>query len=106
MIFEKDKLEIITKLSDQRRLIRESLKTEEARRSRAENFSDRELARTMISKLKSQSARVETAIHRLEEGEYDRCAHCGNQISSERLLVLPYTTLCKTCAVKTGNNTG
>ncbi|MCZ6662350.1 MAG: TraR/DksA family transcriptional regulator [Actinobacteria bacterium] len=33
-------------------------------------------------------------------GQYGLCESCGNSIPLERLDVLPYTTLCVTCAQK------
>ena len=106
MILEKDRVEILDKLQNRRKLIQESLKTEENKRSRAENFSARELARTMIAKLTTQLDKVENAIRRIEESEYDYCEKCGNQISSERLRILPTTILCKSCAAESGTDPG
>ena len=106
MIAEETRLELLTKFSDQRKLIQEMLDTEENRRARAENFSDRELARAKISKLTTQLNKITTVIDRLENGEYDRCTSCGSQISTERLTILTLTTLCKTCAAKSGTDPG
>lgn len=43
-------------------------------------------------------ARIRAALQRIREGEYGYCARCGDDISPERLDVLPDTPLCKTCA--------
>lgn len=43
-------------------------------------------------------ARIRAALQRLREGTYGDCARCGDEISIERLDVLPDTPLCKTCA--------
>jgi RNA polymerase-binding transcription factor DksA len=41
---------------------------------------------------------IYAALERLKLGTYGNCARCGEQISKERLDVLPHTPLCKTCA--------
>lgn len=38
------------------------------------------------------------AVHRLDAGDYGRCATCGEPIAAERLAALPATTTCITCA--------
>ena len=44
---------------------------------------------------------IDAALQRVEEGEYGYCVTCGNEISPERLEVLPATPFCKTCAAAT-----
>ena len=46
----------------------------------------------------SEMAMIRAALTRIEEGEYGFCTKCGNEISAERLDVLPYTPFCKKCA--------
>lgn len=41
---------------------------------------------------------IEAALHRVAEGEYGACTRCGNDISQERLDVLPWTPFCRDCA--------
>lgn len=41
---------------------------------------------------------IEAALQRIETGDYGFCMTCGDQISEERLDVLPFTPFCKTCA--------
>lgn len=41
---------------------------------------------------------IDAALKRVEEGEYGYCVTCGNEISPERLEILPATPFCKTCA--------
>ena len=38
---------------------------------------------------------IEAALERIEEGEYGYCTVCGEQISEERLDVLPATPFCR-----------
>lgn len=35
-------------------------------------------------------AQIESALRRLDEGQYGMCANCGEQISQKRLVVLPF----------------
>lgn len=40
---------------------------------------------------------IDEALERMDEGGYGVCEDCGDPISSERLQVLPYATLCVDC---------
>ncbi|SHI79610.1 transcriptional regulator, TraR/DksA family [Shimia gijangensis] len=42
--------------------------------------------------------RIRAALQRIRDEEYGFCARCGEDISSERLDVLPDTPLCMKCA--------
>ncbi len=41
---------------------------------------------------------IKEAIGRIDKGTYGTCAHCGTQIPTQRLEVLPYARLCVRCA--------
>lgn len=41
--------------------------------------------------------KIDRALARITEGEYDECENCGNAISKKRLLARPETTLCIDC---------
>lgn len=41
---------------------------------------------------------VEAALRRLASGRYSACAVCGEDIEPERLVAVPYTDRCRTCA--------
>ena len=41
--------------------------------------------------------KIEKALQRIEEGEYDLCESCGNPIGKKRLLARPETTYCIVC---------
>lgn len=43
---------------------------------------------------------VKQALARIESGDYPYCADCGNEIQEARLELLPYTSLCVSCAEK------
>jgi DnaK suppressor protein len=44
--------------------------------------------------------KVERAIERIDGGTYGMCESCGSEIPIARLEVLPYATMCVTCASK------
>jgi DnaK suppressor protein len=41
---------------------------------------------------------IEAALGRIAKGTYGTCVKCGDDISEERLNVLPHTPLCRNCA--------
>lgn len=41
---------------------------------------------------------IKAALARIEDGSYGVCANCGDEISAERLDVVPYAALCRKCA--------
>jgi DnaK suppressor protein len=41
---------------------------------------------------------IDRALERLEAGTFALCEDCGGDIDSDRLTVVPYTTLCVRCA--------
>ncbi len=43
---------------------------------------------------------IRAALQRIRDGEYGICTQCGEEISSERLDLLPATPFCKNCAAK------
>jgi len=45
-----------------------------------------------------EKAMIVAALERIVAGTYGQCAKCGDDISEERLDVLPYTPLCASCA--------
>lgn len=46
----------------------------------------------------AEIAMIHAALRRMDAGEYGHCTKCGGEILPERLDVLPYTPLCRTCA--------
>jgi RNA polymerase-binding transcription factor DksA len=57
-----------------------------------------ELGQAGITELQA----IHAALKRIEKGNYGTCVRCGENISNERLDVLPHTPLCKTCAHEVG----
>ena len=48
----------------------------------------------------TEIAQIQAAFVRMDEGEFGYCVECGNEISPERLKVLPHTPFCRDCAAK------
>lgn len=47
-----------------------------------------------------QLAQINAALQRIEDGEYFFCEECGALIPPDRLELLPFTSLCVSCAEK------
>jgi RNA polymerase-binding transcription factor DksA len=47
---------------------------------------------------KQEMRMIEAALGRIAKGTYGTCVKCGDDISDERLNVLPHTPLCRNCA--------
>ena len=45
-------------------------------------------------------SQINSALHRIETGDYGYCTECGGEISEERLEIVPYAALCIKCAEK------
>lgn len=43
---------------------------------------------------------IKAALARMDRGEYGLCTTCGEAISKDRLDVLPFTPICRICAVE------
>lgn len=50
----------------------------------------------------AETRMIKAAISRMEADEFGDCVDCGQEISKERLDVLPYTPFCRVCAAKHG----
>ena len=55
---------------------------------------ERELDEGLEEDAREQLRQVESALQRIESGEYGRCEVCGKEIPVERLEAVPSTTLC------------
>jgi len=47
--------------------------------------------------LRAELARVEAALHRIDEGVWGTCGHCGRPIPQQRLMERPETDRCVDC---------
>ena len=57
-----------------------------------------EVLESMGSQGLKEMEMIRAALGRIEDGTYGDCAKCGDEISDERLDVVPHTPLCRTCA--------
>jgi DnaK suppressor protein len=53
---------------------------------------------SLLDDARATLAAVENALTRLREGSYETCERCGDPIAQERLLALPWTRTCFSCA--------
>lgn len=44
--------------------------------------------------------KIDEALRKLDEGTYGRCEECGEEISEERLKILPFAIYCRDCQEK------
>lgn len=58
---------------------------------------EREVERGLLDDLREQRAEVDEALHRLGEGRYGVCEHCGQPIPLARLEALPAARRCLDC---------
>ncbi|WP_424943913.1 TraR/DksA family transcriptional regulator [Aliiroseovarius crassostreae] len=42
--------------------------------------------------------KIQAALGRMDDGEFGFCVKCGDEISEERLEVVPHTPFCRKCA--------
>lgn len=57
-----------------------------------------ELDEALVQRAKDQLDAIESALQRIEVGQYGRCLNCGQEISAARLEALPWTPYCRNCA--------
>jgi len=55
-------------------------------------------------RIKEQTAGVEHALHKFEEGTYGFCDSCGQPIDPERLEAIPAASLCIKCKTQQAKN--
>lgn len=54
----------------------------------------------VVDSLKGQVDDIDRALERIAEGKYGICANCGNEISADRLAIIPASILCVDCKSK------
>ncbi len=59
---------------------------------------DEEVLERLGQSGQAEIARIKSALARLASGDYGYCAKCGDEISEQRLEVLPDTPNCVKCA--------
>ena len=57
-----------------------------------------EVLETLGNAAERELHNINAALQRIEEGTYFYCQECGDEIPSARLELLPFSTLCVSCA--------
>lgn len=70
----------------------------EGRLSRQDSLQQHEIAMEGQRRRKLRLKQLHEALHRMDLGEFGRCATCGREIEYSRLDLQPHTLACKTCA--------
>ena len=65
---------------------------------RATERGDDEVMETLGTVELAELRQINAALERLEAGTYGICTSCGEDISPERLEVVPHTPKCRNCA--------
>jgi len=91
-------------------LIQEASKTMSEMSGEVENFpdptdraaleSDRNFELRIRDRERKLIKKIREALQRLEDGTFGICEECGEEISEERLMARPVTTLCIKCKEK------
>ncbi len=58
---------------------------------------DREIDDTLEENSENVLAAIDSALERIGQGTYGQCVNCGKEIGEERLVALPWATLCIDC---------
>jgi len=61
-----------------------------------------EVLEQMGSSGRVEITKIKAALDRVDEGEFGYCVSCGDEISADRLDVVPHTPFCRNCADKRG----
>ncbi len=66
----------------------------------ANELIEKEMGFVMSNNMRANLKEVEEALDRIERNHYGKCLHCGQEISSKRLDVLPFARFCVPCQEK------
>jgi DnaK suppressor protein len=58
---------------------------------------DREIDLTLQENARATLAKIDRALHKVDDGTYGQCDNCGKPIGESRLEIAPYSTLCVDC---------
>lgn len=61
---------------------------------------EQEFSLDLLAAEQATLAEVDSALARIESGEYGACVECGHRIKKSRLNAIPYTHYCIDCATK------
>ena len=92
------KRELLNESSETINNLQEGSVSEPDLADRASLETDRALELRTRDRERKLIAKINAALQRIEDGSYGFCVTCGNEISQERLDVLPATPFCRNCA--------
>jgi DnaK suppressor protein len=72
------------------------------RLSRMDALQSQAMAAEVERRRELELARIDSALERIEQGEYGYCVSCGEPIAPKRLELDPATPLCLSCAERSG----
>ena len=72
------------------------------RLTRMDALQSQAMAAEVERRRELELARIESALERIEQGEYGYCVSCGEPIAPKRLELNPATPLCLSCAQRSG----
>lgn len=52
----------------------------------------------LMDQMHVELSAIQVALNRIADGLYDVCTHCKGAIEADRLIALPTTILCSSCA--------
>jgi RNA polymerase-binding transcription factor len=88
-------------IQDKLRSLRETLPAEAALVKDTEEQSVDDFVQEVdfaLMEMKSKTlAKIDEAMHRLEDGSYGVCGECKTEIAEARLTALPFAALCRSC---------
>jgi DnaK suppressor protein len=67
---------------------------------RASESIEQDVALSLLGNATGALDQIETALERIEDGSYGRCAQCGTEIPPVRLEAIPYAACCVHCAAR------
>lgn len=70
--------------------------------SRVDAINNKAIVDATLKDKRTAMHRLKYTLSRVNTEEFGRCKKCGQDIVVKRLMSIPYTDLCMTCAVKYG----
>lgn len=64
----------------------------------AVELQNQETMEQLMDQVRHELSAIQVAFNRINDSVYDQCSSCDGQIESDRLIALPTTTLCASCA--------
>jgi DnaK suppressor protein len=77
-------------------------RTGAGRLSRMDALQSQAMAAEVERRREVELARIDTALDRLQDGEYGCCVSCGGEIAPRRLELDPAVPVCLSCAERAG----